>query len=187
MMSHSWRVLSDEAWNWVGHLKDADGPNIHQSLKENPQHDTKNPPNIPILLMSSSTIWTLSETSLKQTEPCQRGELSVQWNKHSLWWKHQFWHQRHVWLTCASLANDWIVNETYPSREGRALDKSGFVITAGAVGEARSAQRKGLYFVLSNLFPQGALHLPSNQLLPRRTQHTLLFTFLYLCLSFSFF
>lgn len=65
-----------------------------------------------------------------------------------------------------SLADDWIVNETYPSREGWALDKSGFVITAGTVWEARIAQRKGLYFFLSNLFLQGALHLPCNQLLP---------------------
>lgn len=114
-----------------------------------------------------NTKWDVLETN--QTLSVRRnsdGELTEQWNKHSLWWKHQFWHQCHIWLTCASLANDWIVNETYPSREGWALDKSGFVITAGAVGEARSAQRKGLYIFLSNLFPQGALHLPSNRLLP---------------------
>lgn len=107
------------------------------------------------------TLWDVLETN--QTLWARRnsdGELTVQWNKHSLWWKHQFWHQCHVWLTCASLANDWIVNETYPSREGWALDKSGFVITAGVVGEA---QRKALYLFLSNLFPRGALHLPSNQ------------------------
>lgn len=114
-----------------------------------------------------NTKWDVLETN--QTLSVRRnsdGELTEQWNKHSLWWKHQFWHQCHIWLTCTSLANDWIVNETYPSREGWALDKSGFVITAGAVGEARSAQRKGLYIFLSNLFPQGALPLPSNQLLP---------------------
>lgn len=73
------------------------------------------------------------------------GEPSMPWNKHSLWWKHQFWHQRHVWLTCASLANDWIVNEMYPSREGWTLDKSGFVITAGAVGEGRERKGSVLY------------------------------------------
>lgn len=119
-----------------------------------------------------SAEWDAPETN--QTLSARRnseGALSVLWNKCSLWWKHQFWHQRHVWLTCGSLANDWIVNEMYPSREGWALDRSRFVITAGAVGEAQSAQRNVLCFSLSNLLRLGALHLPLTTS-TSRTQHT---------------
>lgn len=128
----------------------------------------KNQPYHVIIDYPRNADWDVPETN--QTLSVRRiseGELSVKWNGHSLWWKHQFWHQRHIWLTCASLAKDWIVNETYPSREGWALDKSGSVITAGAVGEARSAQRKGLYFSLSNLSRRSSSPA-GNQLLPAR-------------------
>lgn len=136
--------------------------NIHQSLKDNPWHDAKT-----ILIMSLLSDWGDAEWNVPETNPTlsarrvSEGGLSVQPNKHSLWWKRQIWHRCHVWLTCASLANDWIVNETYPSREGWASDKSGFVITAGAVITSKGLLTERVSaFVRANLLPHGALHLP---------------------------
>lgn len=114
--------------------------------------------------------WHVHETN--QTLSVRRnseGELSVQWNKHSLWWKHQFWQQRHVWLTCASLANNWIVNEMYPSQEGCALDKSGFVITAGAVGGSKEKERVCTLFSLISFHKE---HLPVTNFYPQDSTHS---------------
>lgn len=103
-----------------------------------------------------------SEMSVKQTKHCHHGGLvkgRSQCEETSpvcgctdffFFFPSQFsWHCHHIWLTCGSCANDWIVNEMYPSPEGRAIDKSGFVITAGA---AESCP----YTLFSLIFPLAA-------------------------------
>lgn len=133
------RVLWWSLKQRVGHLKEADTPRHTTSIS----HLSINPNmmrNHAVIDCVRSAEWDVPETN--QTLSVRRnseGALSVPPNKCSLWWKHQFWHQCHIWLTCGSLAKDWIVNEMYPSREGWALDRSGFVITAGAAGETVSA------------------------------------------------